>query len=148
MVGDSVMLGASGELRRVLGRKVVAIDAAVARQFDAGAAALRARLRSAPRNATVVIHLGNNGYVPFEELEDLMTDLAPRPRVVLVTVRVPLQWQDSVNDALRYAARRHRNAVIADWYAVSGGSGLLVDGAHTTPKGMRLYARTIAAKLP
>ncbi len=147
LVGDSVMLGASGELRRVLGRRVV-IDAAVARQFDAGAAALRARLRSAPRNATVVIHLGNNGYVPFEELEDLMTDLASRPRVVLVTVRVPLRWQDSVNDALRSAARRHRNTVIADWYAVSGGSGLLVDGAHTTPKGMRLYARTIAAKLP
>ena len=34
--------------------------------------------------------------------------------------------------------------MIADWHAVSGGSGLLVDGVHTTPSGARLYARTIA----
>ena len=77
-----------------------------------------------------------------------MKCLSGRPRVVLVTVRVPLKWQNSVNDALRYAQRRYKNTVIADWYAVSGGARAAVDGAHTTPKGARLYAKTIAAKGP
>jgi peptidoglycan/LPS O-acetylase OafA/YrhL len=145
LVGDSVMLGAFGELRRVLGKRAV-IDASVSRQFPEGAAAVRKGVRAMPK-AMVVIHLGNNGYIPFKELDKLMRDLAGRPRVVLVTVRVPLKWQDSVNGALRDARRRYKNIVIADWHAVSGGPGLLVDGAHTTPKGMRLYARTIAAKV-
>jgi hypothetical protein len=147
LIGDSVMLGASAELRRVLGRRAV-IDAAVSRQFTEGAAALRRRLRSMPANATVLIHLGNNGYIPFRPFEALMRELSRRPRVVLVTVRVNRQWQRSVNDAIRYAARRHDNAVIADWHAASGGAGVLRDGAHTTARGTALYARTLSAKLP
>ncbi|MGE0025532.1 MAG: hypothetical protein AB7O78_09515 [Thermoleophilia bacterium] len=142
-VGDSVMLGASPQLRKALSPGAV-IDAAVSRQFTEGAAVLRGRLRTAPRNAIVVIHLGDNGYIPFRPFERLMRDLSGRPKVVLVTVRVRAAWQDSVNDALRYAARHHRNAVIADWHAASGGRGILVDGTHTTPKGARIYARTIA----
>jgi len=142
LVGDSVMLGAASELRRAFGRRAV-VDAAVARQFGPGAAAVRTGLRRVPRRATVVIHLGNNGFVPFRDLEALMHDLRGRPRVVLVTVRVPLRWQDSVNDALRYAQSRYRNTVIADWHAASDGPGLLVDGAHTTPRGARVYARLL-----
>ena len=34
----------------------------------------------------VVIHLGNNGFVPFDGLEALMKRLRGTPRVVLVTV--------------------------------------------------------------
>lgn len=147
LIGDSVMLGASGGLRRVLGGRAV-IDAAVSRQFTEGAAALRRRLRSMPADATVLIHLGNNGYIPFRPFEALMRELSRRPRVVLVTVRVNRRWQDSVNDAIRHAARRYDNAVIADWHAVSGGAGVLRDGAHTTAKGTAIYARTLSAKLP
>jgi hypothetical protein len=56
---------------------------------------------------------------------------------------MPLTWERSVNDALRHAARHHRNVVLADWHAASRGPGLLVDGVHTTPKGAKVYARTI-----
>ena len=147
-VGDSVMLGASATLRKALPPGSV-IDARVGRQFPEGATAITSRL-STMKPRVVVIHLGNNGFVPFDGLEALMKRLRGTPRVVLVTVRVPLKWQDSVNDALEYAAGHHTNAVLADWHAVSGGPGLLVDGVHTTAAGARLYARTIvkAAEIP
>ncbi len=147
-VGDSVMLGASATLRKALPPGSV-IDARVGRQFPEGATAITSRL-STMKPRVVVVHLGNNGFVPFDGLEALMKRLRGTPRVVLVTVRVPLKWQDSVNDALEYAAGHHTNAVLADWHAVSGGPNLLVDGVHTTAAGARLYARTIvkAAEIP
>ena len=147
-VGDSVMLGASATLRKALPPGSV-IDARVGRQFPEGATAITSRL-STMKPRVVVVHLGNNGFVPFDGLEALMKRLRGTPRVVLVTVRVPLKWQESVNDALEYAAGHHTNAVLADWHAVSGGPGLLVDGVHTTAAGARLYARTIvkAAEIP
>ena len=147
-MGDSVMLGASATLRKALPPGSV-VDARVGRQFPEGATAITSRL-STMKPRVVVIHLGNNGFVPFDGLEALMKRLRGTPRVVLVTVRVPLKWQDSVNDALEYAADHHTNAVLADWHAVSGGPGLLVDGVHTTAAGARLYARTIvkAAGIP
>ena len=147
-VGDSVMLGASATLRKALPPGSV-VDARVGRQFPEGATAITSRLATMkPR--VVVIDLGNNGFVPFDGLEALMKRLRGTPRVVLVTVRVPLKWEGSVNDALRYAADHHTNAVLADWHAVSGGAGLLADGVHTTAAGAGLYARTIvtAAGVP
>ena len=146
LVGDSVMLGAAPVLRQAIGRRRAVIDAAVARQFPEGAETVRARLRRMP-NAAVVIHLGSNGYVKYSDLHELMKDLSTRPRVVLVTVRVPLEWQDSVNALLRHEAKRFENVRVADWYTASDGSGTLVDGAHATPRGQRVYARTIAAQL-
>jgi peptidoglycan/LPS O-acetylase OafA/YrhL len=141
-VGDSVMLGAAPALRATV--EGIVVDAHISRQFDEGAAAV-AKGRRQTRPRTIVIHLGNNGYVPFDGLERLLSRLKRTPRVVLVTVRVPLKWEKSVNDALRSAAERHRNVELADWHAVSGGPGLLVDGVHCTTKGARLYARTIRA---
>jgi peptidoglycan/LPS O-acetylase OafA/YrhL len=141
-VGDSVMLGASPALQRALGSRAV-IDAAVSRQFAVGAGIIdQGLVRLKPD--TVVVHLGNNGYVPFDELEALMKRLRGTQRVVLVNVRVPLQWQDSVNDALDYAASRYDNTVLVDWNEVSDRPGLLADGAHMTTEGARLYARAIA----
>jgi peptidoglycan/LPS O-acetylase OafA/YrhL len=142
-VGDSVMLGASRALLPALGRGAV-VDAAVSRQFAKGADEVAAGVRSVkPR--TVVIHLGNNGYIQFEDLAGLLDRLRRVPRVVLVNTRVPLQWETSVNEALDYADRHWKNVVLVDWHAISGRRPeVLVDGAHMTPEGARLYARAIA----
>ncbi len=141
-VGDSVMLGASPRLLPALGRGAV-IDAHVSRQFDAGAQIIADRVATMkPR--TVVIHLGNNGFIPFKGLEALLKSLRKVPRVVLVNVRVPLEWQDSVNDALAYSAPRYPNVVLVNWHDASGGPGLLADGTHMTPAGSAIYARLIS----
>ena len=128
-VGDSVMLGASRALLPALGRGAV-VDAAVSRQFTVGADDLLDRLPSMkPR--TVVIHLGNNGYVQFDDLSHLLDRLKGVPRVVLVNCRVPLQWEHSVNDALAYAARHWKNVVLVDWWSITDNRPQrLVDGAH------------------
>jgi hypothetical protein len=141
-VGDSVMLGASGALRPALGRRGY-VDAAVSRQFDVGAdAVLRGRAKYRPK--TIVVHLGNNGYIQFEDLASLLDSLRKVPRVVLVNVRVPLRWETSVNEALDYADRHWDNVVLVDWAGITGRRpDLLVDGAHMDGEGARVYARAI-----
>ena len=142
-VGDSVMLGASGTLLPALGRGAV-VDAAVSRQFSKGAEEVMAGVKSVkPR--TVVIHLGNNGYIQFEDLAGLLDRLARVPRVVLVNTRVPLQWETSVNEALDYADRHWKNVVLVDWHGITERNPeVLVNGAHMKRDGARLYARAIA----
>jgi hypothetical protein len=142
-VGDSVMLGAADTLLPALGRGAV-VDAAVSRQFSKGAEEVMAGIRSVkPR--TVVIHLGNNGYIQFEDLAGLLDRLKRVPRVVLVNTRVPLQWETSVNEALDYADRHWKNVVLVDWHGITERRPeVLVDGAHMKPDGARLYARAIA----
>ncbi len=141
-VGDSVMLGASGALRPALGRRGV-VDATVSRQFVVGAdAVLRGRAKYRPK--TIVVHLGNNGYIQFEDLKNLLDSLKKVPRVVLVNVRVPLQWETSVNEALDYADRHWHNVVLVDWAGITGRRpDLLVDGAHMSTEGAKVYARAI-----
>jgi peptidoglycan/LPS O-acetylase OafA/YrhL len=142
-VGDSVMLGASRTLLPALGRGAV-VDAAVSRQFSKGAEEVMAGVKSMkPR--TVVVHLGNNGYIQFEDLAGLLDRLKRVPRVVLVNTRVPLRWETSVNEALDYADRHWKNVVLVDWHAITERRPeVLVDGAHMKPDGARLYARAIA----
>ena len=142
-VGDSVMLGASRTLLPALGRGAV-VDAAVSRQFSKGVEEVMAGVKSMkPR--TVVIHLGNNGYIQFEDLAGLLDRLKRVPRVVLVNTRVPLRWETSVNEALDYADRHWKNVVLVDWHAITERRpDVLVDGAHMKPDGARLYARAIA----
>jgi hypothetical protein len=137
------MLGASRTLLPALGRGAV-VDAAVSRQFSKGAEEVMAGVKSMkPR--TVVIHLGNNGYIQFEDLAGLLDRLKRVPRVVLVNTRVPLRWETSVNEALDYADRHWKNVVLVDWHAITERRPeVLVDGAHMKPDGARLYARAIA----
>jgi hypothetical protein len=141
-VGDSVLLGASRAVEATFGPRAE-VDAAVGRRFPEGARILEARLRTLPPDAIPVIHLGNNDFIDPADLDALLARLAGRPRVVLLTVRVPLPWQDSVNRAIRAAAERFPNVQVLDWHAASGGRGLLVDGAHMNPRGMRVYARML-----
>ncbi|MEW6581417.1 MAG: hypothetical protein AB1416_01470, partial [Actinomycetota bacterium] len=143
LVGDSVMLGASDALRATFGAGAV-IDARVGRRFRDGIEVAVAHLRRLPAGTPVVVHLGNNYFVRPGEVDELMRRVPAGHPVLLVTVRVPLDWQDSVNTILRGAPARYRQATLVDWYAASGERGLLVDGAHTNDRGSRLYARVLA----
>ena len=66
---------------------------------------------------------------------------------MLLTVRVPLPWQDSVNDTVRQVAEERPNVTVLDWHARSGDPGLLVDGAHMSVTGMRVYSDAIGEAL-
>lgn len=145
-VGDSVMLGASSALQTAFGDRAI-VDAATGRRFPEGAAIVKGHLRTLGPDTVVVIHLGNNYFVEPTQLEGLLSELADRPRVLLVTVRVPLPWQDSVNTAITDAAAAYPNVTVVDWFSRSSAPGLLVDGAHMNERGMRLYTEEIQAAL-
>ncbi len=129
--------------RRYLGRRAV-VDAQVGRRFPEGTAIVLGRLRTMPSGTLVVMHLGNNYYVRPEQVDDVVRRVPAGHRVFLTTVRVNLPWQNSVNGILRDAVRRDPALTLIDWHAASGAPGLLLDGAHTTTRGSRLYARVMA----
>ena len=80
----------------------------------------------------------------YADIVRLKQALAGVPLVVVVNVRAAVSWVGEVNSELAYAVKGWHEATIADWYDVSGGPGLLVDGTHTTPAGAKLFAAVIA----
>jgi hypothetical protein len=74
--------------------------------------------------------------------------LAGVARVVLVTVRVPRTWGDSVNASLARLAARWPEARLADWHAASADRDLLYDDAtHPRPRGQKVYTRLVREAL-
>lgn len=107
-IGDSVMLGAAGALRQMLGD--VDVDAAVSRQASAGIAILAARRAAGTLGPTIVIHLGTNGTFTAGQLDQIMRMLAGERRVVIVNDRADRAWTGPNNamlaaDVPRYPKR-------------------------------------------
>jgi len=143
-IGDSVMLGAAGELHRLIDD--LNIDAAHGRQVEPALQVLR-RLRDAGRlGAIVIIHVGNNGTFDQREFDQMMQLLAQVPKVLVVNLTVPRVWQDDNNAVLDAGVKRYPNAVLIDWHGASVGRPDLFyeDGVHLRPAGARVYADLIA----
>jgi peptidoglycan/LPS O-acetylase OafA/YrhL len=144
-LGDSVMLDCSAELKAALGHRV-RVDATVGRQIDDTIRELN-RLRSRHRlPATVVIQVGNNGPLWYDDLVRLRHALRGIPDVVAVNVRNATSWQDESNQALVNWLHGWRAAHLADWYGNSTNS-MLSDGTHPWPQDCTIYARVIADTL-
>ncbi|HEX4017835.1 MAG TPA: acyltransferase family protein, partial [Frankiaceae bacterium] len=145
--GDSVMLGARYGLAFDI--PGVLVDAVVGRQAGALPSGLAQLRKDGELGREVVIHVGDNGLFLRSTLDNALTSLADRQRVVLVTVRVPRRWQDPVNSLLKSVAAGHKNVVIADWYAASAGHPeyFVRDGVHLTSPGIAAFAALIAHAL-
>lgn len=139
-LGDSVMRGATNELRS----RNFKVDTSTSRQFSEAPGILRRLERRGRLPRTVVIHLGNNGYVEPSDCRRAVK-IAGNRRVFLVTVKVPRSWRATNNSRLRTCARRH-GARIVDWYGYSRSHDrwFYSDGFHLTPTGQRKYARFLA----
>ncbi len=143
--GDSVMLGAQTalsilfagcDLHAVEGQQPYVTLAAVRSDHDAGR-----------QQRTVVIHTGNNGVIRPSDLSQTLSDLGDRQRVVLLTDRVPTDWQNPNNDTINRIGTQFHNVVIVDWYADSNGSQgwFYNDGLHLRPDGAGHYANLVLA---
>jgi peptidoglycan/LPS O-acetylase OafA/YrhL len=146
-LGDSVMVGAAGELTRSIGE--LEIDAEVGRQAPAVIEILNQRRAEGQLGDEVVVHIGNNGTLSAEQFDEMMRALKGVRKVVFVNVKVPRSWEQSNNDVLAEGVRRYPNAVLADWHAASANRPefFVEDGYHLQPEGQRVYADLIAAQL-
>jgi hypothetical protein len=143
-IGDSVMLGAAPQLKDVLGPDSY-IDAHVGRQFKEATSMIDWFAANGKLGQVVVVHLGNNGTVSADTVDDVLDRLGNVPKVIVVNVRVNREWQDSVDATLAARVPAHPNAVLLDWFAASDGHPeyFYDDGTHLRPAGAAQYAALI-----
>jgi hypothetical protein len=148
-IGDSVMLGSAGPLQQRFGATGF-IDAKVGRQFADGVQVARTFREQGRLGQVVVVHLGTNGPPRTKDIDGLMAELAAVPHVLLVTVRMPRQWEGATNDALHGAAARYPSISLVDWHGYSNphSEWFQSDGIHLRPAGAQAYADLIGGALP
>ena len=144
-IGDSVMLGAAGELERQV-PNLTYIDAEVGLQAAGAIDVLRWRQASGQLGEVVVVSIGNNGIFTAEQFDEMMGVLEGVPRVVIVNVNVPRVWEQPNNEVLAEGVQRYPNAVLVDWYSASveHPEYFVEDGVHLQIEGQRVYATLIA----
>jgi lysophospholipase L1-like esterase len=142
-IGDSVMLGSSAALQRRL--PGIQINAQVSRQFTGGIQLAGELARSGELRRVVVVGLGTNGPVTAPEVRELLAEIGPHHRVVLVNTFEPRSWEAEVNTTLAAAARRYRDVLLANWFALIRHRTRLLsaDDVHPLPAGTLLYARLV-----
>jgi hypothetical protein len=146
-LGDSVMLGCKSALEPALDYRV-RVDAAVGRQIKDTITDLnhiRKKHHTLPK--TVIIQVGNNGPLLYNDLVALKTALRGVPDIVVVNVRNSTAWENESNDAITQWLRGWHVAHLADWYHHSTNAMLYTDGTHPLPWACHTYARLIATTL-
>jgi peptidoglycan/LPS O-acetylase OafA/YrhL len=145
-LGDSVMLGAAGELTN----RGFVVDAAESRQFSDGRAIVEQLDAAGRLGDVVVIHLGTNGNIDPDDLTAMMNALADVPQVLLLTIDVDRAWTE-VNNALIFdAANAYPNASVLYWADLDDscpGDCFQEDGFHLRPDGQEYYASLIEEAL-
>ena len=145
-LGDSVMLGAAGELAT----RGYTVDAKESRQFSDGRAIVE-QLRDAGRlGDVVVVHLGTNGNINPDDLTAMMDALAGVPQVLLLTIDVDREWTAGNNDLIFNAASTYPNASVLYWADLADscpGDCFQSDGYHLRPDGQAYYAALIDGAL-
>ena len=141
-IGDSVMLGAARELS-ARGATVDAMKNRSVRQ----ALEIVNYLKSVRRlGSIVVIHLGTNSTTSTAVLDEIMASLIDVPLVLFLTIHVPSEPRQSINNRLINALpSRYGNVKVLDWYSIAGQypEYLYSDKTHLRPAGASFYADLI-----
>jgi hypothetical protein len=147
-IGDSVMLGAAGQLEKTVPNLAV-IDAEVGMQAYTAIDVLEARRAAGQLGEGVVVHIGSNGVFTAEQFDQTMRLLKGARRVVFVNVNVPRAWEQPNNEVIAEGVRRYPNAVLADWHSASveHPEYFVEDGIHLQIEGQQVYASLISKAL-
>ena len=141
-IGDSVMLGAARELT-ARGATVDAMKSRSVRQ----ALEIVNYLKSVRRlGSIVVIHLGTNSTTTAEVFDEIMTTLADTPLVLFLTVHVPSEPRQTINNRLiNELPAKYANVKVLDWHTIVGQypEYLYSDKTHLRPAGARFYSDLI-----
>jgi peptidoglycan/LPS O-acetylase OafA/YrhL len=144
-IGDSVMLASAAALHTRL--PGIYIDAQVSRQMSAGLAEIQSLAADGLLRRVVVVGLGTNGTISSGQIRDLLAEIGPSRKLVLINTYEARPWEHEVNRLLAATAHRYPNVVLANWQAaISHRTRLLWgDRVHPRPRGARLYARVVAS---
>ena len=144
-IGDSVMLGARVALSNTL--PGIAVDAKVSRQFCQAIEVMGYYQSQKLIPSVVVVHLGTNGRITGDRIDQMMRTIGPGHRVFFMTARVPRVWEAEVNQTLRDSAKRWPNMKVLDWRAYAGchDDWFVNDGFHLTTPGQHAYANFMLA---
>ncbi|GBE26007.1 O-acetyltransferase OatA [bacterium BMS3Bbin02] len=145
-IGDSVMLGAVGELQAAFGG-AIEVDALKARSWTNGIEVLRARFRDGNVDDIVIVHLGYNGPVNSDMLDALIDATTGVRRVYILTIQIDRRWESRINELIRERAGSVAVMRVIEWklLAESDRSLLGRDNIHLSPDGQRVYAELIAS---
>jgi peptidoglycan/LPS O-acetylase OafA/YrhL len=141
-IGDSVMLGAAGDLA-ALG---ITVDAKVSRQMVDTIEPVRWLRAGGVFGDVVVVHLGTNGPIGEETMVRFFDELVDVPKVVVLTARAPRGWTAGNNARLATLPGRYPNVILVDWAATSNacpGDCFASDDIHLNAAGSRYYAAEI-----
>jgi hypothetical protein len=141
-IGDSVMLGAAN----ILTERGITVDALKSRPFRQ-ALEISNYVKSIGRlGEFVIIHLGTNGPVDQDTLDEIMVPLKDVDIVLMVTAHVPTRkWQDPNNELIRAMPNAYGNVRVLDWFKVAETHPefLYGDKVHLNNEGQRVYADLI-----
>jgi uncharacterized membrane protein YgcG len=147
MIGDSVVLGAQQELKNAM--PGLRVDAEVSRQFDKILSTVKAYAAADSLPGPLIVNAGTNGTFEDDDLDRIFELVPPDHPVLLVNAKVDRPWESLVNERIVDATKRHRNAVLVDWFAVSEehADWFTGDGTHLNPMGARAFAELIRDRM-
>lgn len=142
-IGDSVMVDAEPYLQQDL--PGIVVSAHVGRQLIQTPPVI-ARLKAEHKLGHIIIlELGNNGPYTRAQLMSLLHSLGPTRHVIMINTRVPMPWQDVVNNLLAQVASTDPQVTLVNWYQASANknSWFYPDGVHLNPTGAQAYANLL-----
>ncbi|MBE1443011.1 acyltransferase family protein [Paenibacillus sp. OAS669] len=146
-IGDSVLVGVAPYLKELIPN--INIDGKVGRQMSE-AKDVVAQLNSKKNlGSIVIVGLGTNGLFSSEKLEELLNTIGKNRQIYLINIRVPRDWQDSVNKTLADAVKGRSSVTLIDWHSFSADKPewFTKDGVHLQPEGAKKYASLIAKSI-
>lgn len=146
--GDSVAVGAGPALVKFFGK--VENRAQVAEHSwnllpgittDAAAGKITADV--------VLIHTGDNGIIPDDQLKAALESLKHIKSVIVTTPKVPRPWERRSVETVRRIAPGFANVQVADWhaYASANPAWFVADGVHLSVAGKEPYARLVLSQV-
>ena len=145
-LGDSVMLGAAGQLRD----DGFIVDATESRQFSNGADTIATLNEQGRLGDVVVVHLGTNGTIGSSDMTRMMDALAGVPQVLLLTLEAPVDWIGGNNALIYDTVANYANVSLLDWAGLTSacpGDCFASDGYHLRPDGQVYYTALIDGAL-
>jgi hypothetical protein len=147
--GDSVPLGAIPQLSGMFGS--VTNHAAEGMQASDSLSQMTQNGQAGKLDGTVVLlHTGDNGVIPPDQLQQALKAAANARRVIVATPHVPKSWQDHNVTIVKNTVPEFSNAAVLDWDRdMDDGSHtgwVYSDGIHLTPPGRVAYEHLVAEK--